>query len=205
MTPLQCRQSHSAATCSKIKTFERDLLPLRAELERTARRYVRNPHDAQDLVQETFAKAWAAYDSFDQDSNAQAWMHRILINTWISAYRRMERRPQELLTDSFTDADMAAENKRSAPASAEARALQGMPNHQIRQAMRKLPQFMQEVVYYADVCQYTYKEIAELGGIPVGTVMSRIHRARARLRAALCENALEEECTPEPGPGDVAA
>lgn len=205
MIPPQIDQSYSATTPSKAELFERDLLSLRAELERAARRYVRNPHDAQDLVQETFAKAWAAYDTFDPDSNGRAWMHRILVNTWISAHRRMERRPQELLTDSFTDADLAAENRRSsASVSAEARALQWMPNDQIRQAMQKLPQVMQEVVYYADVCQYTYKEIAALEGIPVGTVMSRIHRARARLRVALCEVACEEgyaECDPR----DIAA
>jgi RNA polymerase sigma-70 factor (ECF subfamily) len=206
MIPSQGGHSYSATTPSKANIFERDLLPLRAELERAARRYVRNPHDAQDLVQETFAKAWAAYDSFDPDSNGRAWMHRILVNTWISAYRRTERRPHELLTDSFTDADLAAENRQSsASVSAEARALQRMPNDQIRRAMQKLPQVMQEVVYYADVYQYTYKEIAELWGIPVGTVMSRIHRARARLREALCEVARGEGYTVECDPGDVAA
>jgi RNA polymerase sigma-70 factor (ECF subfamily) len=206
MIPSQNGHSCSATTPFKERVFTRDLLPLRAELERAARRYVRNPHDAQDLVQETFAKAWAAFDSFDPDSNGRAWMHRILVNTWISAYRRMERRPHELLTDSFTDADLAAESRRSSVSvSAEARALERMPNDHIRQAMLKLPQVMQEVVYYADVCQYTYKEIAELWGIPEGTVMSRIHRARTRLREALCEVAREGGYTTDRDPGDIAA
>jgi RNA polymerase sigma-70 factor (ECF subfamily) len=206
MIPSQNGHSYSATTPSKAKIFARDLLPLRAELERAARRYVRNSHDAQDLVQETFTKAWAAFDTFDPDSNGRAWLHRILVNTWISAYRRMERRPHELLTDSFTDVDLAAESRRSSVSvSAEAHALQRMPNDHIRQAMQKLPQVMQEVVYYADVCQYTYKEIAELWDIPVGTVMSRIHRARARLREALCEVAREEGYTMDCDPGGVAA
>jgi RNA polymerase sigma-70 factor (ECF subfamily) len=206
MIPAQSGHAHSAKINSREALFERDLLPLRAELERAARRHVRNPFDAQDLVQETFVKAWAAYDSFDPDSNGRAWMHRILINTWINTYRRMERRPQELLTDSFTDTDLGSANSRSsASVSAEARALERMPNDHIRQAMQNLPQVMQGVIYYADVCQYTYREVAELEGIPLGTVMSRIHRARARLREALCEVGRDEGYPKECDPKDIAA
>jgi RNA polymerase sigma-70 factor (ECF subfamily) len=164
------------------------MLPLHAELERAARRHTQNVDDAQDLVQETFVKAWAAYDSFDPGSNARAWMHRIMVNTWIGAYRRAERRPQESLVGSFTDPDLAVDNRRShAGPSAEENALEWWPNSVIRQAIQALPERMQHVVYYADVCQYSYKEIAQMDNIPVGTVMSRIYRARARLRVALAD------------------
>jgi RNA polymerase sigma-70 factor (ECF subfamily) len=172
--------------------FERETLPLRQELERAAYRYTRNVHDAEDLLQETFVKAWVGYGSFDPDSNLRAWMFRIMVNTWISSHRRTERRPKEALTDSFTDAQLGAESARSvALPSAEARALQRMPNHRIRDALQTLPEALQTIVYYADVCQFAYKEIAAIEGIPVGTVMSRVHRARRQLRVALCDVAAE--------------
>jgi RNA polymerase sigma-70 factor (ECF subfamily) len=172
--------------------FEREALPLRQELERAARRYTRNVHDAEDLLQETFVKAWAGYGSFDPDSNLRAWMFRIMVNTWISSHRRTERRPKEALTDSFSDAQLGAENARSVGLpSAEAQALQRMPNDRIRDALQTLPDALQAIVYYADVCQFAYKEIAAIEGIPVGTVMSRVHRARRQLRVALCDVAAE--------------
>jgi RNA polymerase sigma-70 factor (ECF subfamily) len=186
MTTPQDVQPSSPIFLSKSAMFERELLPLRAELERSARRYMRNSHGAQDLVQETFAKAWAAYDSFEPCSNGRAWIHRIMVNTWISSYRRKQRRPQESLTASLADGDLISANRRSfAFQSAEDCALQNWPNDVVRQAVQALPEVMQKAVYYVDVCQYTYKEIAEMEGIPVGTVMSRVHRARTRLRDSL--------------------
>ena len=169
-----------------------EALPLRQELERAAYRYTRNVHDAEDLLQETFVKAWAGYGSFDPDTNLRAWMFRIMVNTWISSHRRTERRPKEALTDSFTDAQLGAQSARSVGLpSAEAQALQRMPNDRIRNALQTLPQDLQAIVYYADVCQFAYKEIAAIEGIPVGTVMSRVHRARRQLRVALCDVAAE--------------
>jgi RNA polymerase sigma-70 factor (ECF subfamily) len=153
---------------------------------------MRNVHDAEVLLQETFVKAWAGYGSFEPDSNLRAWMFRIMVNTWISSHRRTERRPKEALTDSFTDAQLGAESPRSvALPSAEAQALQRMPNHRIRDALQTLPEALQAIVYYADVCQFAYKEIAAIEGIPVGTVMSRVHRAHRQLRVALCDVAAE--------------
>jgi RNA polymerase sigma-70 factor (ECF subfamily) len=153
--------------------FERDVLPLRAELERAARRYARNVFDAEDLVQETFAKAWAGFGSFDPGTNVRAWMHRIMVNTWIGSHRRGERRPRESLTDSFTDAQLAAQSSRFATSrSAESQALQWLPDEDIRQAVQALPESLQAVVYYADICQFAYKEIAQIEGIALGTVMS---------------------------------
>lgn len=208
MTLSHLTQSDSRPTSSMPDHSDRfiaDALPLRPQLARAARGYTKNAQDAEDLVQETYAKAWAAYASFDAGTNLRAWMFRIMVNTWISTHRRAERRPQESLTDSFTDSQLAAENRWSpALSSAESQALTRLPNDDIARAMRKLPQNLQTVVYYADISQLSYKEIAAAEGIPVGTVMSRVHRARRRLRLELCEIARErgyEGC----GPHDVAA
>jgi RNA polymerase sigma-70 factor, ECF subfamily len=188
-------QSDSRPTTSaadRSARFERQTLPLRQELERAAYRYTRNVHDAEDLLQETFVKAWAGYGSFDPDTNLRAWMFRIMVNNWISSHRRTERRPKEALTDSFTDAQLGAHSARSVGLpSAEVQALQQMPNDRIRNALQTLTQDLQAIVYYADVCQFAYKEIAAIEGIPVGTVMSRVHRARRQLRVALCDVAAE--------------
>lgn len=170
----------------RCRRFTSEALPLRPELERAARRHVHNFHDAEDLVSETYAKAWAGFDSFQEGTNFRAWMHRILINTWIDAYRRSETRPAESLTDSFTDAHLGgvAAQSGSAP-SPEDEIFQEIPNEHLLAAMRELPAAHQAVLFYADVCEWPLKRIAELEGIPLGTVMSRTHRARCRMRAAL--------------------
>jgi RNA polymerase sigma-70 factor (ECF subfamily) len=177
-------------TIDEHRTFEREALPLRAELGRAALRYTHNAHDAEDLVQETFAKAWAGFGSFDPGTNLRAWMFRIMVNAWISSHRRSERRPRETLTESFTDAQLMAESRRfhTAP-SAESQALLLLPDGELRRAFQTLPATLQSVVYYADICQLAYREIADVERIPLGTVMSRLHRARRQLRSALMGDA----------------
>lgn len=178
--------SNTESDPSRVSRFERDALVLRDELSRAARRYTANAHDAEDLVQETYIRAWAGFDSFQPGSNLRAWMFRIMVNTWISAHRRSQRRPQETLTDSITDAQLMAESGRGHTApSAEAQALQLLPNGDLARAFQSLPESLQSAVFYAYVCQLAYQEIADLERIPVGTVMSRLHRARRQLRAAL--------------------
>jgi RNA polymerase sigma-70 factor (ECF subfamily) len=198
-------RQNAAAMLSTTEVFEREVLPFWTELERAARRYTRNSYDAEDLVQETMAKAWAGLESFEPGSNLRAWIHRIMVNTWISAHRRSERRPQEWLTDAFTDTQLAAANGRigNVP-SAEEHALEWWPDTEIRQAFEALPHNLQTAVYYVYVCQYPYKEIARMEGIPVGTVMSRIHRARRQLRVSLC-GVTSEHGRPRGAAGDVAA
>jgi RNA polymerase sigma-70 factor (ECF subfamily) len=191
MTTVDAHRSNDATTPSASDAtmrFETAAMPLRAELERAARRYTRNAHDADDLVQETFAKAWAGFGSFDPGSNLRAWLHRIMVNAWIGSHRRAQCRPKEALTDSFTDAQLAGETSRLSP-SAELQALQRLPDEDLRHAVRALSAPLQAAIYYADVCELPYKEIARIEGIPVGTVMSRVHRARRQLRAALCDAA----------------
>jgi RNA polymerase sigma-70 factor (ECF subfamily) len=194
MTTIDVHENDSAATTSddssRVLRFEREALPLRDELSRAARRYTNNAHDAEDLVQETFAKAWAGFDSFDPGSNLRAWMFRIMVNTWISSHRRSERRPRETLTESFTDAQLATASRRSHTSpSAETQALQLLPDGDLKRAFQTLPASLQSVVYYADICQLAYREIADLERIPLGTVMSRLHRARRQLRSALLADA----------------
>jgi RNA polymerase sigma-70 factor (ECF subfamily) len=194
MTTIDVHEDDSAATTSddssRVLRFEREALPLRDELRRAARRYTNNAHDAEDLVQETFAKAWGGFDSFDPGSNLRAWMFRIMVNAWISSHRRSERRPRETLTESFTDAQLVAASRRfhTSP-SAETQALQLLPNGDLKRAFQTLPASLQSVVYYADICQLAYREIADLERIPLGTVMSRLHRARRQLRSALLADA----------------
>lgn len=182
----------TSADVSRVRLFEREAVALQDELGCAARRYSKSAHDAEDLVQETFAKAWAGFGSFDPGTNLRAWMFRIMVNTWISSHRRTERRPKETLTESFTDAQLVADSRRfdTAP-SAEAQALQRLPDDRIRRALQSLDPSLQRIVYYAYPCQLSYKEIAEIEGIPLGTVMSRIHRARRLLRTALLEGCEE--------------
>lgn len=176
--------TETETAADRRRRFVDEALPLRAELERAARRYTGNFHDAEDLVSETYVKAWAAFDGFHGGTNLRAWMHRILTNAWIDAYRRSENRPPEALTDSFTDAQLGAARGGTSPSPEEIE-IDGMPGESMLCAMRNLPPAHQTVLFYADVCEFPYKHIAELAGIPLGTVMSRAHRARCRLRAAL--------------------
>lgn len=175
--------------CDRRGHFEAEALPHRSELERVARRYTRNVHDAEDLVSETYAKAWASFGTFKRGTNIRAWLHRIMTNTWIDSYRRAEARPQESLTDSFTDAQLSAAEKRFATApSAEEHNLREMPSEALESAFHTLSKAQQAAVYYADICQLPYKIIAEITGLPLGTVMSHIHRGRCRLRAAFAQS-----------------
>ncbi|WP_197381707.1 RNA polymerase sigma factor [Mycolicibacterium mengxianglii] len=163
--------------------FASAAIPLRAVLLRVAQHYTKNSYDAEDLVQETYAKAWAHFDSFEPDSNIRAWMMRILVNTWINGHRRTESRPKEALTGSFTDAHVTA--ARLVAPSAEDKALQLIPDEVLRDYIRALPTTFQAALFYADVCQYRLKEVAEIERVPLGTAMSRVHRARRRLRSQL--------------------
>lgn len=173
-------------TSEREAQFVRQALPLRAELERAARRYTRNFHDAEDLVAETYAKAWAGYATFREGTNFRAWIHRILVHNWIDAHRRSESRPPETLTDSFSETKFGAEALRhgSAP-SAEDCTLRPIPSDDVLAAMRALTAAQQMMVFYADVCELRHREIAAMTGIPIGTVMSRVFRARRRLSAEL--------------------
>jgi RNA polymerase sigma-70 factor (ECF subfamily) len=168
--------------------FEREVVPLRDLLYRHAFRMSHNHADAEDLVQETVMRAYAHFDSFRSGTKLNAWLLRILTNTYINGYRQKRRQPVQCSTEHLTDQCLTEANARSAASalrSAEDHALDLLPDNDIKAAMQALPAQFREVVYYADVEGFRYKEIAALTNAPRGTVMSRLHRGRQQLRTLL--------------------
>ena len=168
--------------------FEREVVPLRDLLYRHAFRMSHNHADAEDLVQETVLRAYAHFDSFRSGTKLNAWLLRILTNTYINGYRQKRRQPAQYSTEHLTDQYLTEANARSAASalrSAEDHALDLLPDNDIKAAMQALPGQFREVVYYADVEGFRYKEIAALTNTPHGTVMSRLHRGRRQLRTLL--------------------
>ncbi|MBG9292497.1 sigma-70 family RNA polymerase sigma factor [Corynebacterium diphtheriae] len=173
--------------------FERDALPLLDQLYGGALRMTRNPADAEDLVQETYVKAYQAFNSFSEGTNLKAWLYRIMTNTYINSYRKKKRQPTQQSSEDVTDHQLLATSSHESVGleSAEVEALKNLPNQRIAQAMNDLSEDYRMVVYYADVEGLAYKEIAEIMGTPLGTVMSRLHRGRKQLREALKDVAQE--------------
>lgn len=173
--------------------FEADALAYLDQLYGAALRMTRNPADAEDLVQETFAKAYASFAQFTPGTNLKAWLYRILTNTFINTYRKKQRQPQSSGQE-VEDWQLArAESHTSVGLrSAEMDALDRMPHSAVTEAMNELPADFRLAVYLADVEGFAYKEIAEIMGTPIGTVMSRLNRGRTQLRAKLTDFAREQ-------------
>jgi RNA polymerase sigma-70 factor, ECF subfamily len=168
--------------------FEHEAVPLRDILYRHAFRMSRNHTDAEDLVQEAMMKAYAGFHSFRQDTNMHGWLLRILINSYITDYRKKRRQPVQYSTEEVTEQRLVATYTRSASAglrSAEDQALDSLPDNDIKSAMQALPQQFRDVLYYADVEGLRYREIAAITNTTTGTVASQLHRGRRQLRRLL--------------------
>jgi RNA polymerase sigma-70 factor (ECF subfamily) len=193
-----------------VQRYERDVLPYADPLYASAVRMTRNAADAEDLVQETLTKAYLNFHQFQEGTNLKAWLHRILTNNFINTYRKKQREPQRAGVDELEAWQLEqTESRAEGLRSAEAEALDRIPDSDVLVALRSLPEDFRQAVYFADVEGYPYKEIADMMGTPIGTVMSRLHRGRRQLRDLLADYARKEGAvgrrSAEPAPAVAAA
>ena len=180
---LSATDRPASQTVPRVDLFEEEAIPFMRQMFPAALRLTHNRCDAEDLIQETFARAYQKFHLFSPGTNLRAWLHRIMFHVFYSDYRKRRRRPAETLAGDVYE----ALDPQLVPAggSAESEALEQLASSPVMRALRDLPDCFKTVVYLADVQGYQYAEIADMMGTPIGTVMSRIHRARRMLRAQL--------------------
>jgi len=191
-TPQASGEAREESEAALKERFERDTMPLLPSLYSAGLRLTRNPSDAEDLVQETFLRAYRGFRGFTEGTNLKAWMYRILTNTFINSYRKRQREPVTVLEEDVPDwylYDRMSEDGQTA--SAEAEVLDRIPDEEVKAALESLPEGFRLAVWLADVEGFSYKEIAEILDIPIGTVMSRLHRGRKALEKRLWDTVRE--------------
>nr|WP_306919606.1 MULTISPECIES: sigma-70 family RNA polymerase sigma factor [unclassified Arthrobacter] len=173
--------------------FERDAMQYVDQLYSAAMRMARNPADAEDLVQEAYTKAFSAFHQYKPGTNLKAWLYRILTNTYINLYRKRQREPLQSNSDTIEDWQLARAGSHTSSGlrSAEAEALDHLPDSDVKRALQAIPEEFRLAVYFADVEGFAYKEISDIMNTPIGTVMSRLHRGRKMLRDMLADYAAE--------------
>lgn len=185
---LSLRETESIS--ERKARFERDALVYTDQLYSAALRYTKNAHDAQDLVQDTYAKAFTSFHQFEPGTNLKAWLYRILTTTFINTYRKAQRQPK-ISGAELEDWQIASASSHTSDLgkSAEDEVLENLADGDIKDALAAIPEEFRMAVYLADVEGFAYKEIADIVGVPTGTVMSRLHRGRKLLRESLAEYA----------------
>jgi len=175
-------------------------MPYMSALYSAALRMTRNPSDAEDLVQETYLRAYRGYGGFQEGTNLKAWLYKILTNTYINSYRAKKRRPEQEQLDDVEDfylyRRLGGLEAVDADRSPEAEVLDAIPEDSVKQALEDLPEQFRIAVLLADVEGFSYKEIAEITDVPIGTVMSRLHRGRKALQKRLWDLAEERGLVP---------
>lgn len=172
------------------KRFQEDALPLLDSLYAGALRMTRNPSDAEDLVQETMLRAYRSFDRFEAGTNLKAWLFRIMTNAYINTYRKRQREPQKVSQDEVADFDLYQQLKDHDPqweATPENIVLDSLVDSDIIRAIDELPEQFRLAVVLSDIEGFSYAEMAEIMDVPMGTVMSRLHRGRKALQKRLWE------------------
>lgn len=184
-------------------TFAEQALPFMDQLYSHAMRMTRNAADAEDLVQETYLKGYRAFDSFKEGTNLRAWLFRILTNSYINNYRKKQRRPDESdlgdVEDLYMYRRLGGAETSTLGRSAEDELLDTITESEVKDAIEALPEQYRDAVLLADVEGFAYKEIAEILDVPIGTVMSRLHRGRKRLQEQLMEFGRRRGLVPDDG------